>query len=219
MATPSFQRFRPKSTRVVLTLSFTSHIQTLPTYNWLYFHDISRVWPFLTTWAATIGAKPPAPFIRIIALASCIVSLLPPLSVPCHSQCLHQAMPQLCSEVSNSSSIPLGIKVKVLPWPTRPHTIRMPSIFQIPSPITLLCTPTAPASLSSLLFLKQARCSLASGPFCLLVPLLGPLFSEYPRNSLPHVLQSFKKKKKTMSQSSPQWPTYLKLYPRLSWST
>ena len=116
-------------------------------------------------------------------------------------------MPQLCSKASDVS-LWLGVKIKILPWPARPHTVRVPSVFQMP----------CPSSLPSLLQLQPQTSQVLPclRAFLLADPSLGMLLPEYPHGSLPRLLQSFflkKKNKQKTSQWRLLWPPYLKLYP------
>ena len=59
-----------------------------------------------------------------------------------------QPMPKPIVHIrSSNGSIPPGIRVKVIPRPTRPHTIWMPLISQIPTLTILPSPPTFPAAL------------------------------------------------------------------------
>lgn len=126
----------------------------------------------------------------------------------------HMTRP-LGSEASNGST-PLGVKVKVLPWPTKPPHNQDALNLSDPISYRSLLAPRAPASLSSLLVLRQARHSLASGPFCLLLPLLRMLFLDYPGlTPSPYSVffKFFLKKKKSLPKKTNVTSLSLKVYP------
>lgn len=120
-------------------------------------------------------------------------------------------MPQLCSEACEMSLFHLESRSESshdlqgrTPW-GRPLSFRSPASL------------SPPGSHSS--GPKQARCSLASGPFLLAGPLAWNAFPWISTWLTPSLSSAFLLRKLKTSQQSLLWPPYLKLYPWLSWST
>lgn len=100
---------------------------------------------FSLTWAATPGKlnchHPSSELLHWPPALS-----LPPAG-PAHTMTehLHQVMPQLCSKESDVA-LPLGVKVKIFPWPPRPHPISLSFRSSVPSLFSSLhsSSPTVP---------------------------------------------------------------------------